>query len=393
MAGQIGSRQKVWLAAVQTRISLTASVLADMRSIKMLGLEKIIMEIIQLKRVQEMKFMRHWLWCNVWQNVLDNIPYALSPSVTLTVYAIQAARSGKDSIDTVQAFTTLSIITLLTDPASRVLGTIPIVASSISCFDRIQNFMISSSREDCRTELEISGSHSTSPPVQSLHSADSVFNSKENQHLSIQLVSVSIRPAASASVVLSNVNLNITTCSLSIFTGAVASGKTLLLRAILGDVSPESGTIGICSRRIAYCSQVPWLVRGSIRDVICGFETQASIDENWYKACLYACALDEDIRMLPSGDQTIIESNNTRLSGGQKQRVCLARALYARPHIVILDDVLSALDRTTQEHVVEHLFGISGLFRKLGSAALLVSHSCQLRHAIIDCTFADHLYS
>ena len=150
VAGQIDGRQKSWLEAVKARIGLTASVQADMRCIKMLGLEKPIMDITQHKRIEETRFMRYWLWCDVWQNMLDNIPYSLAPSVTLIVYAIQATLNGKDSIDTVQAFTTLSIILVLTTPASRILGTIPLLASSISYFDRIQEFMVSAPRQDCR---------------------------------------------------------------------------------------------------------------------------------------------------------------------------------------------------------------------------------------------------
>jgi len=377
VAGQIGGRQKSWLEAVQTRIGLTASVLADMKSIKMLGLEKLILGIVQRKRIEETKFMRHWLWCDVWQNTLDSIPYSFAPSVTLIVYAVQATLNGKNSIDTVQAFTTLSIITLLTAPASRILGTIPLLASSISCFDRIQKFMVASPRLDLRAEFAKVDNNQNSSAVYSPESGKVTVCSKISEHLSIQLVDVSIRPSTSAALILKNLNFTIPAGSLSIFIGAIGSGKTTLLKAILGEIPCESGTINICSRRMAFCSQVPWLARGTIRNIICGPESEDSADEDWYTACLHACALDEDLRALPLGDRSIIEGDNTGLSGGQKQRVCLARAVYSRPHIVILDDVLSALDVTTQGHVVERLFGQTGLFRRLKSTVLLVSHACQ----------------
>jgi len=344
----------------------------------MLGLEKTMMDIIQRKRVEETKFMRHWLWCDVWQNTLDNIPSAFAPSVTLIVYAVQATLNGKESIDTVQAFTTLSIIMLLTAPASRILGTIPLLASSISCFDRIQSFMVSSPRQDFRTELaneKIELKFSLVRP--SSGSEELALDRKESELSSIRLVDISIRPRDSAPVILSNVNLTIPVGSLSIFIGAVGSGKTTLLRAILGEIRCESGTINVCTRRMAFCSQVPWLARGTIRNIVCGPESSVTADEDWYRACLHACALEEDLRALPLGDQTIIEGDNTGLSGGQKQRICLARAVYARPHIVILDDILSALDVTTQGQVVERLFGETGLFKKLRSSVLLVSHSCK----------------
>jgi ABC-type multidrug transport system ATPase subunit len=72
---------------------------------------------------------------------------------------------------------------------------------------------------------------------------------------------------------------------------------------------------------------------------------------------------------------TLVGSAGISLSGGQKQRVALARALYSRKKLVILDDVFSGLDAETEEQVFTRLFGAKGLFRKMGTTVLLVTHA------------------
>jgi ABC-type bacteriocin/lantibiotic exporter with double-glycine peptidase domain len=97
-----------------------------------------------------------------------------------------------------------------------------------------------------------------------------------------------------------------------------------------------------------------------------------------------ACALQPDIAILPAGDLTHIGEKGIALSGGQRQRIAIARALYSRANIVLLDDPLSALDAHVGQHVVE-----SGmrrlLLRRQQRTVVLVTHRLQLLH------LADHI--
>lgn len=147
---RIGGRQKIWVDAVQKRISITSSMLAGMRSVKMMGLSGLLTHMIQDQRVNETQKMAGYRWSTVWQNVVSNLPWALAPALTFTVYAIQATSQGTSSIGTTKAFTSLSIITLLTTPAARLLSAVPSTVASIGCFDRIQKFLIAPLREDQR---------------------------------------------------------------------------------------------------------------------------------------------------------------------------------------------------------------------------------------------------
>jgi len=67
-------------------------------------------------------------------------------------------------------------------------------------------------------------------------------------------------------------------------------------------------------------------------------------DESWYNYVIHACALDVDIQQLPGGYDATIGSKGISLSGGHRQRLALARAVYSRKRILLLDDVLSGLD-------------------------------------------------
>jgi ABC-type bacteriocin/lantibiotic exporter with double-glycine peptidase domain len=160
--------------------------------------------------------------------------------------------------------------------------------------------------------------------------------------------------------------------------GSIGSGKSVLLKAILGEVLCSSGRIEINNRSIAYCSQLPWLVNGSVKEAICGFASEAaSSDDTWYRTVLEACVLSRDMLNFASGDQTNIGSRGAKLSGGQKQRISLARAVYSRSKILVLDDVLSALDKETERKVFDNLLGTNGMLRKMGCTVIMVTHSSE----------------
>ena len=128
---------------------------------------------------------------------------------------------------------------------------------------------------------------------------------------------------------------------------------------------------------MAYCSQSPWLQSGSIRAAIIGVSDEKLVDETWYNTVIDACALMFDLSKFRLGDQTLIGSRGVTLSGGQKHRVALARALYARPEVFLLDDVLSALDKRTEKTIADKLLGSNGLFKKLGATVVLVTHASE----------------
>ena len=315
------------------------------------------------------------------------------PAATFVVYSIQAALQGSDHLDTNQAFTSLAIINLVTEPAARLLAALPRTTSRLGSFNRIQQFLLTTSRTDQRScseasmELtrEVRSEVSKGPASVSIQTgSDSELDPKHIQSgnsathpgsLAALVETADIRPAEDAEVVLHNISLRIDQGSIVMIVGPVGAGKTTLLRALLGEVPCINGRISVMTRHIAYCAQTPWLPNSTVREAICG--PVSPIDETWYQTIVHACALDHDIVNLPNGHQTRIGSRGIVLSGGQKQRIALARAVYSRCSIFIFDDVFSALDKRTERTVVDRIFGPEGLIRKLGSTVVLVTHASQ----------------
>lgn len=224
-------------------------------------------------------------------------------------------------------------------------------------------------------------------------------------HEQVQTVHASIEwPQASTAKVaaldaepafkLTDVSIQFAANSLNLIVGKLGSGKTLLLRALLGEAELVQGTIS-CPRslpssisiegedklseenwlRSEQCSYVPqsaFLINASLQDnVLFGLPMLRSR----YQATLDACGLLPDLVLLEDGDETEIGENGIGLSGGQKTRVCLARAVYSRGATMILDDCLSAVDAHTAEHIHKNLLR-GPLFAK--RTVILVTHQVQL---------------
>ncbi|KAJ8127367.1 hypothetical protein O1611_g6267 [Lasiodiplodia mahajangana] len=157
--------------------------------------------------------------------------------------------------------------------------------------------------------------------------------------------------------------------------GPVGCGKSTLLRCLLGEAPLTQGSVSLSTYRIAYCAQSPWLPGGTIRQIITGPEETR--DERFYRQVLEACCLTHDLDTLPNGEETQIGSRGLNLSGGLAQRVSLARAVFSRCNIALLDGTFDALDGTTEKTIIGNLLGPTGLFRRLRTTVVLTANSTQ----------------
>lgn len=147
-----------------------------------------------------------------------------------------------------------------------------------------------------------------------------------------------------------NVSLEIEDGETCAVIGSVGCGKTTLLQVILGELELDVGTVNV-NGSISYVSQDPWIFEGSIRGNIIFTE---EYDEKRYLEVLRVCALEHDIKVFPDEDLTIVGERGVSLSGGQRARVNLARAVYRKADIYLLDDPLSALDAEVGRHIFEN---------------------------------------
>jgi len=178
---------------------------------------------------------------------------------------------------------------------------------------------------------------------------------------------------------LSGISLSVPKGDLLAVVGRVGSGKSSLLSGILGEMFKLSGTVELRGK-VAYAAQTPWLLSATLRDnILFG----AEYDQELYETVIEACALVDDLAMLRDGDETQVGEKGITLSGGQKARISLARTVYARADIYLLDDPLSSVDAHVARHLFDKVIGPNGLLR--GKARILCTN------AIPFCQQADEL--
>lgn len=154
---------------------------------------------------------------------------------------------------------------------------------------------------------------------------------------------------AQSSFEMANIDIECNDRGLCGIVGPVGSGKSTLLNLIVGELGISEGSIHV-NGTLSYAAQEPWLFEGSIRQNIIFVE---EFDEKRYYEVIKVCALDKDISGFPYGDLTIVGERGVCLSGGQKARINLARAVYKRADIYLLDDPLSAVDTHVGKHIFE----------------------------------------
>lgn len=147
--------------------------------------------------------------------------------------------------------------------------------------------------------------------------------------------------------------------------GTSGCGKSTLLRLLLGFEDPEKGSIYIdefdireldmkaCRRKIGTVLQDAGIISGDIYSNITITKPDADVEE--VREAVEMAGLTETIASLPMGVHTPVSQENCTLSGGQRQRVLIARALIAKPSILIFDEATSALDNIAQAKITESI--------------------------------------
>lgn len=173
-----------------------------------------------------------------------------------------------------------------------------------------------------------------------------------------------------AKLTLDNISLDVKRGILVGIVGHVGSGKSSLLQAILRELPKASGSL-VVKGKLSFATQEPWVFSGSVRqNILFGQD----MDRDRYDDVVNACALKKDFETFPYGDQTLIGERGSSLSGGQKARVSLARALYRKADIYLLDDPLSAVDAHVGKHLFEQCISLHGFLGKNHTTRILVTH-------------------
>ncbi|MEV3983479.1 NHLP bacteriocin export ABC transporter permease/ATPase subunit [Nonomuraea sp. NPDC049758] len=192
----------------------------------------------------------------------------------------------------------------------------------------------------------------------------------------VSLSRVSFRYGEDGPAVLTDIDLSIEPGEFVAIVGPTGSGKSTILRLLLGFEQPDVGSVlydgqdlgeldlGAVRRQCGVVLQNGALLAGDIRQNIVG-STNHTIDDAWEAAAMAGIA--DDITAMPMGMHTVLSEGTNTLSGGQRQRIMIARALVSRPRIVFFDEATSALDNPAQNVIAEST-------RRLNATRVVIAH-------------------
>jgi ABC-type multidrug transport system fused ATPase/permease subunit len=196
----------------------------------------------------------------------------------------------------------------------------------------------------------------------------------------ITLKNVSLTYPTKKSPAVSDVSLSIKPGDVVSFVGPSGAGKTTIIDLILGVLEPDSGyveiqghpplgTIRLWPGAIGYVPQDVMISNGTIRQNVClGYLSSEVAEESIWRA-LELAHLAEFVRELPEGLDTPVGDRGTKLSGGQRQRLGIARAMFTKPKLLVLDEATSSLDGTTEASISEAVHNLKG-----GVTIVMIAH-------------------
>ncbi|KAJ7477237.1 P-loop containing nucleoside triphosphate hydrolase protein [Mycena galericulata] len=413
LSRKIGPLEEDITALCDKRVRLVTSILRQIKGVKLAALEPEVENRVGAARTAELGARkRFWDRFAIVVSVTNTTLNMLS-LFALGTYSIISFLGHGPPLSTARLFTAYTTLTIISASLFAIGQGLPAVSQAYVSVQRIERYLSSPDSEHHGDRDSISDSKEAPKSLEPLFQPSekmtedlnppSVFIHLEGITTSLsvpvrgerepKLVFDSARVAWGEKVVLDRLDATICLGQLTMLIGRVGSvsanlyrfalieysfkGKSTLLATMLGETSILSGHVYFppeFRRGIAYCSQSPWLQGSlSVRDNIL---FAASMDQAWYDRVISACALDTDFGPTPGGDLVLARS----LSGGQRARVALARAVYSRLEVIILDDVFAALDGNTSSAIFNALLGTDGLLR--GKTVILATNQfSQLKHS------------
>ncbi|CAH7216168.1 Abcc10 [Phodopus roborovskii] len=308
------------------RVKLMTELLNGIRVIKFFGWEQALGDRVKAYRTQELGRLRVIKYLDAACVYL----WAALPVVICIVIFITYVLMGHQLTAT-KVFTALALVRLLILPLNNFPWVINGLLESKVSLDRIQRFL---DLPNYNPEAYYSPDPPTEPStVLELHEA--LF--------SWDPIGISRKTFIS--------HLEVKQGMLVGIVGKVGCGKSSLLAAITGELHRLCGWVAVSglSKGFGLATQEPWIQCATIRDNILFGKT---FDARLYMEVLEACALNDDLSILPAGDQTEVGEKGVTLSGGQRARIALARAVYQEKTFYLLDDPLAAVDADVANHLL-----------------------------------------
>ncbi|KYK58885.1 hypothetical protein DCS_00012 [Drechmeria coniospora] len=368
VAASMGRRQRLWLESIQHRIKVTSDSLSAMKEVRMGGLQARVESQLEGLRRKEIDASRPFKNALALIVCLSYTTAAMGPVFSFGIYSLLAKKNNTRPLTADTGFTALAVFSLLRTPMAMILDSVAGLVGSLGAMRRIGEYMATDNhlppRHDDRPS-SVRLPHEVQMPEKFVLP---LLEWQTRATLPMPSPSPSIVTATQYSAgwdqdrgyVLQDLTFSVPRGSLTFVVGPVGCGKSTLLCSMLGETVVSKGDLRVAFDRAAYVGQSPWLTNDTIQNNIIG---TGALNKGWYDQVVDACALRHDIDGMPRHDQEMVDSGGSNLSGGQQARLGLARAVYSRHQVVLLDDVMSGLDTRTEEAVFRNLLGPDGLLR------------------------------
>ncbi|KAI1315909.1 Multidrug resistance-associated protein 1 [Mortierella claussenii] len=347
--GRLTSNIQIEQTAITTeRVHLMSEILTAIKLIKFYAWESPFQEQINEVRARELHLFRRNLQVKA---INMAVVFALPVVVAVSALAVyNARRSGP--IDSSVVFTALSIFNTLRYPFLM----LPIAVKSTSgarlALRRLDDYLM---------QLEVE-------PLQEYPISEGGDIALELQNGEFTWDGDDQGPA------LSGISLKVKRGEVVAIVGDVGSGKSSFIAALLGQIRQTGGGPKLkLYGKSSYVPQEAWLINVNLREnIVFGKD----FEQERYNTVVKVCALERDLTLFSHGDMTEIGERGSNLSGGQKQRVSLARAVYHKSDIVLMDDPLSAVDQNVGKHIFDQC--IRGYLSD--RTVIIVTHQLQYLH-------------
>ncbi|KAJ3929467.1 MAG: hypothetical protein NXY57DRAFT_1016596 [Lentinula lateritia] len=411
------SRQKIKMKKTDARIGIVTETLSVLRMVKFFGWESLMGDRIKDAREEELVYVKKLRLLELASGLSNHVIPLIVMLVTYATYTVVM----KQELSASKVFSSMVVFEKFSMLMWRVMHYVNQSVNAKVSLDRVTEFLYETELLDTfQTHPHTSGSASsdglipvTAPPpfptqeigfrnVAFSWSNDYSGNSDEYQSgLSTPTSTRSepFEPSISSSVTPTSQSprsskrqftlkipdeVIFQRNAINLIVGSTGSGKTSMLMALLGEMHLIPRNSGLHQswfnlprgRGVAYAAQESWVQNATIKENII---FDSPFEATRYRQVLYQCALEKDLELFQAGDETEVGEKGLTLSGGQKARVTLARAIYSSAEVLLLDDVLAALDVHTSKWIVEKCF--KGDLVK-DRTILLVTHNTSLTHPI-----------
>ncbi|KAJ7481603.1 hypothetical protein FB451DRAFT_1030640 [Mycena latifolia] len=329
--------QKTMLKKTDARVQTVSE-----SDVRMFGWERQMNEEIAEKREEELS----WLWRRKLLNLANNLVNSVIPVLTMiTTYVI-----AKQELSASKVFSSMAVFDMMRSQLWLTFSYISAAVNGKVSLDRLDEFLHNTELLDSFISKDTSELIDADQPASEIIGfRDATFTWSNDE------TDGTLTPSSRRFLLKIEGEVFFKPGCVNLVVGPTGSGKTSLLMALLGEMhhipsSPSSWYNLPREKGVSYAAQESFIMNDTIKNNIL-FHKPMDIER--YHKVLHQCCLERDLELFDAGDETEVGEKGLTLSGGQKARVTLARAIYADSGIILLDDILAALDVHTAKWVVD----------------------------------------